>query len=356
MFDIIITIQGVSLRIESNNAEYIEYLRKIFNYNTVNQHIDINVTLNWQESLISQVKPYEFSQINELRKFGRRIWVGKNEILWNDIGSIANFKMQFQCNEVYHINAYYSLILSKYFIKRYYKQILRKKSFKKFKEDLFESITYYLLYYPIIYKLEHRGLYIAHASSVQFKNRGILIPGLPGVGKSTLSLGLLSCPCSKFLSDNIVLYDSEKIYACYEPIKLDDNSVKLLPDKGNKLEKIGLESYYGRTPYKIRKEYLVDSTIPEILIIPCQSKKQDIYEITSEKAVQLIMDFNKIAGEVCSYSMYSSVQNMHFKFGRIEDKKIDILKSLTDKLKCYFVCIEANKPLENVINQISRLF
>ncbi len=89
---------------------------------------------------------------------------------------------------------------------------------------IFFKMMYFMVYYPFAWLLERgRGWGLLHASAVILPSgRAVILSGLGGVGKSTLSLALLSRPGSRLLSDNLIFHDGERIYACPEPVRLDE--------------------------------------------------------------------------------------------------------------------------------------
>jgi len=353
-----ISIQDVSITIKSNNIEFVDYLNKHFHsISRKSENPDIAVFLNWQESIYKNAKPYEFKNLQDLKIIGRRILIGDNNIVWNEIGEIRGLKLHILYDNKVEVRACYDLNLSKFLAKRFYKQVVRRRSFRRYKEDIYEGLTYYLVYYPILFQLERRYLFPLHGSALTFEGKSILMPGLPGVGKSTLCLAFLSYKNSMFISDNIVLYDDRKIYSFFEPIRLDRTSLGLLPDKGKTLVEMGIESYYGRHSYRVEDNKTINEIVPEFLIIPCRADENGLTQISSEQAVQLILDFNRIAGEINSYFTYSSVQNMCLKKESIDLARVESLYKLVDNLKCYLLFVKSNCPMEAIIKQIeSKIF
>ena len=158
---------------------------------------------------------------------------------------------------------------------------------------------------------------------------------------------------SKFVSDNIVLYDEDKVYPCFEPIRLDDNSISLMPDKGRKLVSMNIDSCYGRASYCVNENDTIQEMIPEILIIPCRADTGSLVEISYQDAAQLCMDFNRIAGETNSFLTYSSVQNMHFQKSGLDTSMLSTLHTLTKKLKCYMLTMKENTSIDKVLRMIN---
>lgn len=351
-----IAIQDVSITIKSNNIEFIDYLNKHFYIiSRKSDNPDIEVFLNWQESIYKNTKPYEFKNLQDLKRIGRRILMGGNSIVWNELGEIRGLKLHILYNNKVDVRACYDLNLSKFLAKRFYKQVIRRRSFRRYKEDIYEGLTYYLVYYPILFQLERKYIFPLHGSAFTYEGKSILMPGLPGVGKSTLCLAFLSYKNSMFISDNIVLYDDRKIYSFFEPIRLDRTSLELLPDKGKTLVEMGIESYYGRHSYRVEDNKNINEVVPECLIIPCRADENDLIQISSEQAVQLVLDFNRIAGEINSYFTYSSVQNMCLKKESIDLARVESLYKLISDLKCYLLFVKSNYPMDLIIEKINKM-
>ncbi|MCM8774254.1 MAG: hypothetical protein NC820_05930 [Candidatus Omnitrophica bacterium] len=79
----------------------------------------------------------------------------------------------------------------------------------------FFEITYPLVYYPIFWYLEYfKDTHCLHASAIKIGEKGIVICGLEGMGKTTLSLELSQELNGQFISDNLIFYDKTNIYSC----------------------------------------------------------------------------------------------------------------------------------------------
>ena len=195
-------MQGVTLKILTNSFDYIKYLKNYFGSieQDTSLKADIEVLFDLEETVVTTPRFVEIEKATELKRYGRRIWAKNNEVVCDGIGPLGNLKLRCAYAEKTKICGSYSLIKSSYIIKLFYQQTLRKRKFNYYKFDVYATLTYYLIYYPVLYHLEKKNIFILHASSVVFEGRGILMPGLPGVGKSTLCLSFLSRKNSKFLS------------------------------------------------------------------------------------------------------------------------------------------------------------
>ncbi|MHA1829478.1 MAG: hypothetical protein ACTSX6_12635, partial [Candidatus Heimdallarchaeaceae archaeon] len=299
---IILNLCNIHLHIESNNLEFIEFLYNIHGESqddAKDPHVRIN--LYWKEDFLKKAKNHEFGHLKKLKRVGRRIWIGENEIIWNEIGGVPGLKLQIIPSTPLVINAYHSLKISNFTPKRIFQRYILTSRFKNYKKGVYEDLLNYLIYFPALFEMEMRGRYVLHASALLYRDKGIIIPGLPGIGKSTLSLAFLSYESAKMLSDNIVLYDGNSLYSFLEPIKLDTLSIELLPDRGKSLKALNMVSWYSRGCYTIERSKLIESLKPDILLIPQRGECNMLTEISWKEAVQMMLDFNRIAGEINSY-------------------------------------------------------
>ncbi len=354
-YTISIVIQDTCVRVHTNSKAYMDFLKKILEPaagGDTTPHMD--VCLDWQESLSQGNKPHEIGDLQRFRQIGRRIWMNEEELIWSENERVPGLKLHYRYEPKQELHAFHNLTSSSYFIKRVYDQVVNADRHRRHRHDIFEGMTYYLVYYPILFDLEKRNVFPLHASAVTYRGKGLLMPGLPGVGKSTLSLALLCHEGSRFLSDNIVLYDGQKVYPFHEPIKLDENSIGFLPDKGGKLENLDMGSYYGRSSYRVRQTERVREMRPEVLIIPCRGQENELVAMPSDKAVQLSLDFNTIAGEIRSYFEYSSVQNLFFRNKEVGEARTRELHDLIHDLRCFVLVMRSGSRLQDVMKLIDR--
>jgi len=118
-------------------------------------------------------------------------------------------------------------------------------------EKLLSGLVYAAVLFPLLYALERRGLHPLHAAAVRQAQGVALLAGLAGSGKTTVSLGLLAEPEAGLLSDNLVLFDRQRVYPFPEPLHLSPESMALLPQAARRrLESYGAAFSYGREVYR----------------------------------------------------------------------------------------------------------
>ena len=93
------------------------------------------------------------------------------------------------------------------------KRILKRTLTVDGQAERWDQLVQYLIYFPICWFLEReQGLHMLHASCVELRNGAVILPGLSGVGKSTVSMYLLSKMAGRLLSDNLVLHDDAQCF------------------------------------------------------------------------------------------------------------------------------------------------
>ncbi len=354
-----VRMQGVVLRLHTNSNYYFEYLQSYFSSLKQDSSIeaDIEVFLDLEESLNRSSKwCNHWFESTELKRIGRRILVNEHEVVCDGINQLGDLKLRCVYGVQTKIYGCLSLIKSDYWLKRFYQQVVKKKQFNVYKYDVYAALTYYFVYYPVLYHLERYNISPLHASAVEAGGRKILMPGLPGVGKSTLCLAFLAQEHAKFLSDNIVLYDTKNVYSFFEPLKLDRYGMSLIDFDTDLLVKVGSDSYYDRDSFRVKDEYVTESMRPDVLLIPIRSSETSLIPISGQEATQLNCDFNNIAGELNAYLSYSSIQNLCHKNAGLALDRIERLRVLCDSLSCYIFCIKSGQHLSDVLRTVKSLW
>ena len=220
--------------------------------------------------------------------------------------------------------------------------------------DLFE-ISYFLFYYPFFWFLENfKGIHPLHASCVDTPKGGIIIAGLPGSGKSVTSLALWSKHGgNKLISDNIVLYDRESVYACPEPIRLHDEGKKLIDD--NRICRIdAVDKDACKGFYKIN-EGRKDKCKPVLFLLVGLSDEYNIEEMSPDSAAGMVFNQSLQGAEILNYFEYASLLNFLKPEKNLFKERIGALGNLFGNLKCFSFTISRNKPIDMTLDKILSL-
>jgi hypothetical protein len=175
------------------------------------------------------------------------------------------------------------------------------------REKRFSTILYYMVYYPAFWWLESHGLFPLHAAAVDVAGTGVVLCGLPGCGKSTLSLALLSVPEVRLLSDNIIFFDKERVFRCPEPVLVDERSLALIGEAGAFLRPLGRHHVYGRAWCHMPADRLRQQTVPRLLLFVSLGQQSCLRPLSFQEAWQRFTTVNCIALEMRRYLVYRSV-------------------------------------------------
>jgi hypothetical protein len=116
----------------------------------------------------------------------------------------------------------------------------------------FFDMVQYLAFFPIAWQLRRtRGWELIHASAVADGERGVLIAGPGGAGKSTTCLALVARAGMRLLTENLAFCDGEHIFPVSEPIRLTEESLRLLGDSTEQLK-----SYAAAGPLKLKHMFV----------------------------------------------------------------------------------------------------
>jgi len=193
------------LRLQSEQKELINFIRHFFRLPTEeiqkgDPNIYVNFTLN------------DTFQINKsYRRISRNIWLGESGLFISEIERLPGLKLGVKIeNDRLYLDAFFKDKNQKFM-----KKIISHLRFdKRNREIQFIVFTYYLIYYPLFYYLErYRNLFILHASAIEQENKGVILAGLGGIGKSTFCLGSLLLRDCNYSSDSLIFYNSQSIYA-----------------------------------------------------------------------------------------------------------------------------------------------
>ncbi|MDD3296599.1 MAG: hypothetical protein PHU64_04475 [Candidatus Omnitrophica bacterium] len=298
-------LQSVNIKIDTNNAAYSRYLKTCFANFTEQDNVSFEYNLKlevlWEDSgwkkYLKGVKTNKNFSV-----LGANTFLSDNRFLTvKKIGKSRKIIFDFK-------NESGQGVLRTIIRKKEFKDFFRYKILKKSQEEWFFSLTYPALYYPLFWHLERsRGMGVLHASGFSAENKGFIICGLEGIGKTSLALSFLESKDAIFLSDNLLFYDKEKIYPCYEPVRIHRNEKESLWQKN--FEKInGLNILKGF--YRPKFEVSNDGIAVDFLIFPEFSQDFCVKEISSFEAVNRALFLSYIPAELSNYSEYRNLYNL----------------------------------------------
>ncbi len=241
-----------------------------------------------------------------------------------------------------------------FFLKRLINSIFFKKN-HKLSYALYQLIafSYYLIYYPLFYYLErNEHLFLLHASAFDLNQKGVIIAGLGGIGKSTLALGAITLADEcKFLSDNLILYDTKQIYSVQEPIALDSYSKKLIGQTEKYLSPQNIVSSHDRMYYTLQPKVTSHSSVPKFLFWCQWGNTNRVIPIERKKCINNLLNMNLLAREVRQYYEFAATLDLKYSTDFSPDSYFQNLSTLLTKVDCYVLEFKPGVNINTVFNE-----
>jgi len=344
-----IKMLDTKVRLILDDKEYYSYLSSIFQgYLSSEKDVDITSAFGWQKEFLRK-NPLRLKKIEGHDSIGPNIVLSRKDAVLRFLKKIHGRRFRVDFNLLGEkINQ--EFFCHKKIIKDFVDNLKGKPRYM----DLFE-ISYFLFYYPFFWFLENfKGIYPLHASCVDTPKGGIIIAGLPGSGKSVTSLALWSkYGENKLISDNIVLYDRENVYACPEPIRLHDEGKEMIDD--DRLARIDIMSKDAcKGFYKIDKGRK-DKCKPVLFLLAGLSDGYNIEGMSPDSAAGMVFNQSLQGAELLNYFEYASLLNFLKPDKNLFKERMEALTPLFKNMKCFSFVISRNKPLDLTLDKILAL-
>ncbi|MFC1809089.1 hypothetical protein ACFL3D_03100 [Candidatus Omnitrophota bacterium] len=298
MDQVFLKLCNVVIKVETNNKDYLQYLlfyfKDIVQDPAVVTEVELNLIVKW----VSKRKWKE--KLSDQRK--NMIAVGGHTfVIDREVSFVRKIKRKIifsLISDSNHQNGY------AYIIEKKAKDYVKYKLLRKPEEEFFFELTYPLIYYPLFWYLEQRhNKYLLHASAFESKGKGIIICGLEGIGKTTLSLALNSTGSDQFLSDNLVLHDMQYAYGCYELLRLHSGEDKELWDgKFSQVNEFRTVKNFYRPKISTTGKVDVD-----IVLFPSFGQQYNVTQLTAIAASNKAVRLSYLARELEHYFQYRNV-------------------------------------------------
>ena len=188
---------------------------------------------------------------------------------------------------------------------------------------------------PLGYALRKSGFTVIHGSSICLNNHAACIIGITGVGKSTLSLGLLNEGFSFITEDLCVIKNNE----IFQPSSWIKNTNKNMNDlKIDYKQKLCIaKDSRNRDLFKLNANQCKNKSIPKAFYFPINSNEKMISKMKKEDAFKFI---------------FTSFYRMHYN----EADNLEKITSLIESVPCYFFLRDINVPIKENAQHLSSHF
>ena len=337
-------LASMPLRIRSNDDDFLIYSRNHFKPVILDAPeppvIEVNFTL-------VDFDKEENRLLSGFDKVGRGIFTDGETVTWCSVPFFPGLTVTFsRSDNRWVVDARYRPVRT---LRNRLKTVVNSLSgWAESKTVFYFELLYQLVYYPAFWVCLDRGVHVLHGGGIEAGGRRIVIAGAQGTGKSTLIAHLLADSGSKFMSDNMLLFDNDRVLACHEPIRIEDRLLETVPGLGEKLAKLELDVPLGRTAYNVRSDACIESMVPEVFIVPRMSGAEThLTPTTRESVVSDIFCFNKLADEVRSFDIFSSVLRQVFPTRSQPGQELKVLHELLEGKRLYKMNIKhGENPLE----------
>ena len=334
---------GVCLRLHSEQKELADFIRDYAGLQTnFSGERDPDICVNFKVNDHFQVgKNY--------RRISRNIWLSKSSVFISEIERFPGLKLEAKIEEGrFYVNAFL-VDKNQSVLRKMISHLISKENYKDYK---FIGLLYYIIFIPFFYYLERfRNLFLLHASAIKYHEKGVILSGLGGIGKSTFSLGTLLLKGCTFISDNLIFYDYQNIYSCPEPIALDTRSIDILKDVTNLLIPKRFEFTHGRMLYKIKQEAISSEAIPKYLFWLQCGNENKILPLDKDTCIRHLSNINLLAKEVREYYILAAAFDLVLPKSLSRNSYGKTLTSLLSSVDCFVLQFKPGDDLETVFNK-----
>lgn len=334
-----LTIHKTRLTLESNSEDFITYAQGhlAMLLSPPVETPDVHVRLRWGQQLIPARSP-----IDDYHRLSRRLLLGKDEIVQTEILLLPGLQLRT------------SLAGANVSVDAAFRPLSKRMRLhlgsKANRERIYAALIYNLVYFPLLWHIERsQQWYPLHASAVAWPQGAVILSGLGGVGKSTLTLAFLSNPHAQLVSDNLILHDGERIYAFPEPIHLDEQSLKLLTSLNRRLKPTDQAFSHNRQSYEIPISDRVQSAKPRLFCTLRQGKKLNLRPISAEETLEFTLSSDVLTRELDEYAQQAAILNLLSPRAGSLQRRIETLRQLLAQMPCYELTIKPGENLNQVV-------
>ncbi|MBI5506851.1 MAG: hypothetical protein HY899_18855 [Deltaproteobacteria bacterium] len=250
-----IRLHGVTLRLESQISAFIEYANVALEPYRVEDagEVDVVSRLEWVDGPPAGSLPEAFAGATWQHRPDRDLYLGERCGYWLRIDDFTDLHLAIRFDDG-HLELtgryYFSLARSPRWDR--FQRWRYRKSLPTLRGRRFSTLLYYLFYHPVLWHLSRlEGLHVLHAGAVATRGGAVVLAGMPGCGKSTLSVAMLGDPACRMLSDNLVLHDGARVWACPELLLLDERSRRLAGAGAQRLVATGERRVFARDAHRL---------------------------------------------------------------------------------------------------------
>jgi hypothetical protein len=214
----------------------------------------------------------------------------------------------------------------------------------------FSTLLYYLVYHPLLWLLaRERGWSVLHAGAVASPAGAAVFAGMPGCGKSTLAVAMTSDREWTMLSDNLVLHDGARVYACPELLLLDRASIARVGAAAARLTPAGERRVYERDAYR-PDDIELGPVSPAAIFNVGRARETEIARLDPKACAAALEADNLLAKEVRRIAIMSQVLDLVAGRGAPDERAA--IARLVQAVPCYQLWVGEGADLGEVVRTL----
>lgn len=343
--EIVLEALGVCLKLETDHTDFLRFL---------NSYVAVLAGKNGKTSpdiSIRLLRNSSQQREGDCTRISRDLRVRGRTVILNGLGRAHNLNFHVTVEDSkLHIDAF----LGAEEAHRSLRSLVMRSVNQKGRILRYVMLTYYLVYLPLFYYLEHfRNLSFLPASAIRYKQDGIVFAGLGGVGKTTFALQCMSMldEC-RILSDGISFYDRERIFGMPGPIALDSHSVRLLRACQSSLDPIiDVPTHHGRKYYAMGQDFFVSSAVPRYIFWLQAGNQNSISPLDTSSFAYQLPRMNLLTDHLREYFVFSATIDLMLKGALIKESVHDKLSVLLSNTSCYTLTYDPHSDFRTVFDK-----
>ena len=347
-YEICLKIHSIRVKVNTNYRPYAQYLRSYFDKIIIPASpggYEIESIAHWQQDFWGNNPPrLNEGCFSDFESIGASTLLKGQRLIKLEKINKRKFRFDFSLDgKTLNVKAVYQ--------HRTLRQALQKLS-GKVNDMLFSDFTYYFIYYPVFWYLENfQQIFVLHAASVAIKDSIFVFCGLENMGKTTLSLAALKDSDSIFISDNLVFYDSNNIFACHQPIKLRPNQERKFPHLAMKK----LREFKLKTFYELSGPESPTAKLSFVFLLMRFARDPYLQEINKDEFVHLVYNTNFLVWELENYEHFARLLNLIGRNVSLKDLRLSAFRELTQRSRCYLFGIGRDETIDQALFRIRSL-
>jgi hypothetical protein len=322
-------------------ADLLEYSAEDSQEPSAGQDAKVLVRLHWDA-----VPPSGWSD-EQVKRWGRRLFWRDGKILFSEFLALPGLQVSAGWVEGrLELDGYY---------RPSSRRVRLAQRMGRMSERLYGALLYYLVYFPLLHYLEQtRGCRLLHAAAISRPEGDLLLAGLPGSGKSTFALAWLEDARNQLLSDNLLLFDENFVYACPEAIHLSPASLRMLhPAVEDRLMSTGRDSTYQRAEYRLLSEARAWQARPNLLVLLGQSRQLELQPISRTEALSRLEAFDLMSKEFTAYTEFAAGLRLTAAQADFSTNRTSRLEALIAQSETYQLWLEKDGDLYEAMDLVA---